>query len=46
VLVDAGAKKITVPQGGSTRFYRIVWTEPAQITGISLRGGNVILSYQ
>ncbi len=46
VLVDAGAKKITVPQGGSTRFYRIVWTEPAQITGISLTGGNVVLSYQ
>lgn len=46
VLVDAGARKITVPRSGTTRFYRIAWTQQAQITGIGLVGENVVLSYQ
>ena len=45
VLVDAGARRITVPQGGSTRFYRVVWNRQVSITGISLNGGNAVLSY-
>jgi len=46
VLVDAEAKKITVPQRDSTRFYRILWTQPVRITGIAFAGENVILNYQ
>ena len=46
MLVDTGNKRLTVPQGTSSRFYRIGWNTPVQISGISLIGGNVVLSYQ
>ncbi len=45
-LLDAGNKKFTLPQSGATRFYRIGWNNQVRITGISLAGGNVVLSYQ
>ena len=46
MLVDTGNKRLTVPQSTSSRFYRIGWNTPVQITGISLTGGNVVLSYE
>jgi hypothetical protein len=46
MLVDTGNKRLTVPQSTSARFYRIGWKSQLQITGISLTGGNVVLSYQ
>jgi hypothetical protein len=46
VLLDAGSKKFTVPQGGAARFYRIGWTSQVKITGASFTGGNVVLTYQ
>lgn len=45
-LVDAAGKRITVPRTGETRFYRIQWTQPVTITGISLTSENVSLTYQ
>ena len=46
MLVDTDNKRLTVPQSTSARFYRIGWTSQLQITGISLTGGNVVLSYR
>jgi len=46
VLVDTGIKKITVPQSGLTRFYRIGWTSQVTIKSVNLVGGNVVLTYQ
>ena len=45
MLVDTGNKRLTVPQSTSARFYRIGWITRVSITGISLTGGNVVLSY-
>ena len=53
-VVDTGAglevypKRITVPASGSTRFYRIKWLDADHIptiTGITLEGSNVVLTY-
>jgi hypothetical protein len=41
-----GNKRVTVPQSAFARFYRIGWTSQVRITGISLTGGNIVLSYQ
>jgi hypothetical protein len=46
MLVDTGNKRLTVPQSTSARFYRIGWKSQIHITGMSLMGGNVVLSYQ
>lgn len=46
VLVNTGNKKITVPQSGARRFYRIGWTTQVQITKVTVTGGNVVLTYQ
>jgi hypothetical protein len=46
MLVDTGTHRLTVPHNGSARFYRIGWKTQIRITGISLTGGNVVLSYQ
>jgi hypothetical protein len=46
MLVDTGNKRLTVPQSTSARFYRIGWKSQLHITGMSLTGGNVVLSYQ
>ena len=46
LLVDTGSRRLTVPETSSTRFYRIGWKSAVRITGISLEGGNVVLSYQ
>lgn len=45
-LVDTDNHRLTVPQAGGTRFYRVSATSAVKITGISLTGGNVVLSYQ
>jgi len=46
MLVDTGARRITVPQSGSARFYRVTWKSPLKIRLASLAGGNVVLQYQ
>ena len=46
MLVDTGNKRLTVPQSTSARFYRIGWKSQLHITGMSLTGGKVVLSYQ
>ena len=38
--------RLTVPQTSGVRFYRVLWTSKVSVTGISLSGGNVVLSYQ
>jgi len=45
-LVDTDSHRLTVPQSGGTRFYRVNATSAVKITGIALTGGNVVLSYQ
>jgi hypothetical protein len=45
-LLDAGKKQFSIPQQGDMRFYRIGWNTQVSIDGISLTGGNVVLSYQ
>ena len=44
-LFDSVNHRLTVPQGGAAKFYRVGWKTPIRITGISLTNGNVILSY-
>ncbi|MSU58910.1 MAG: hypothetical protein EXS35_12215 [Pedosphaera sp.] len=46
--VDPGLRRITLPQSGGTRFYRLrtVGTDRPNITSFNLSGGNVELSYQ
>ena len=46
MLVDTTIKRLTVPQTSGTRFYRVLWTSKVNVAGISLSGGNVVLSYQ
>jgi hypothetical protein len=46
LLVDTGAKRITVPQSGATRFYRIRSQSQVTINSVRLSGGNVVLTYQ
>ncbi len=46
VLVNTGAKTITVPQSGTMRFYRVGWTSALTISGVTLSGPNVVLTYQ
>jgi hypothetical protein len=45
-IADTGNKRLSVPQSGSTKFYRVSWTSPVTITGISTSGGRVVLTYQ
>jgi hypothetical protein len=46
MIADTGNKRLSVPQSGTTRFYRIYWTSQVKITGISASGGKVVLTYQ
>ncbi len=46
MLVDTGTRRLTIPQSGTARYYRIGWKSAVKITGISLSGNNVVLSYQ
>lgn len=45
MLVDTDHRRLTVPQNGAARYYRLGWHAQLHITGISLTGGNVVLSY-
>ncbi len=36
--------RITIPQNGAARFYRLRW--PGTIKSITLAGSNVVLTYQ
>ena len=43
--VNLATKTITVPMSGSVKFYRI-WSETRRtLTGITLSGGNVVITY-
>jgi len=44
--VEPGTRRITLPQNGGTRFYRLRWDHAVRITGITLAGGNIVLTYQ
>ena len=44
--VEPGTRRVTVPAGGSTRFYRMGWDHAVTITSVNLSGGNVVLTYQ
>jgi hypothetical protein len=45
-LVDTTNKRLTVPQTGGARFYRIGWNSQVRVTDIALSGSNIVLSYQ
>jgi hypothetical protein len=44
--IDLATKAITVPPAGSMQYYRIRSTTGLTITGITLSGGNVVLTYR
>jgi hypothetical protein len=44
-VVDLVTKIITVPQSGSMQFYRIRSTTAGTITGITISGNNVVLTF-
>ena len=44
--VEPGTRRITLPQNGGARFYRLRWDHAVRITGITLAGGNIVLTYQ
>lgn len=46
LIADTGNKRLTIPQSGTTKFYRVSWASQVTITGISTSGGNVVLTYQ
>jgi hypothetical protein len=46
MLVDTTNRRLTVPQNGAARYYRVGWKSQVQITGITLSGDNVVLTYQ
>jgi hypothetical protein len=46
MIADTGNKRLSIPQSGSTKFYRVSSTSQVTITGISASGGNVVLTYQ
>ncbi len=45
-VVEPVTRRITLPQNGGTRFYRLSWDHAARITVIKVFGGSVTLSYQ
>jgi len=45
-VIEPVTRRITVPTGGSARFYRLGWDHAASITSVKLVGGNVELTYQ
>ena len=44
-VVDIVNKTITAPLSGTTRFYRLSFATQLTIGGLTLSGGNVVLSY-
>jgi hypothetical protein len=44
-LVDLATRTIVVPQSGGAQYYRIRSNTPFTIKGITLSGGNVVLTY-
>ena len=45
-LIDPGAKTITVPRSGNTRFYRLSSSTAYTLSKPTLSGSNVVLTYQ
>jgi hypothetical protein len=43
--INTSARTITVPITGGTRFYRLASSTPLSITGISVSGNSVTLTY-
>jgi hypothetical protein len=43
--VDPGTRRITFPTNGAARFYRLRADHAVAITGFSIAGGNVLLTY-
>ena len=44
--IEPGTRNITVPAGGSARFYRLKWNRQAMIKSVKISGGNVELTYE
>jgi hypothetical protein len=44
--VDTANKRITVPQSGNQRFYRLSASSPLIITSTTVTGNNVVMTYQ
>jgi hypothetical protein len=45
-VVDTNAKTVTLPQPASTQFYRLQACAPSRITGITISGTMLVISYQ
>ena len=45
-VIDSGAKQVTVPKNGNTRFYRLRSGTAVQITRVEIVGNNVVLHYE
>ena len=45
-LIDPGAKTITVPKSGNTRFYRLVSSTAYTLGRPTVSGNNILLTYQ
>ncbi|MCC6820681.1 MAG: hypothetical protein IT579_08130 [Verrucomicrobia subdivision 3 bacterium] len=45
-VVNTTSKTITVPLSGATRFYRVAFTSQLTISGLTISGSNVVLTYQ
>jgi hypothetical protein len=45
-LIDPGAKTITVPKSGNTRFYRLSSSTAYTLGKPTISGSNVVLNYQ
>jgi len=45
-MINPDAKTVVVPRSGNARFYRLRSSTAYSISGISLQGGKVMMSYQ
>ncbi len=45
-VINTGARTITVPVSGPTRFYRLSGGQAYRITSVQLQGANLVLGYE
>ena len=45
-FVEPGTRRVTIPQNGGARYYRLRWDHAVLVTSITLTSGNVVLAYQ
>jgi hypothetical protein len=44
--IDPGAKTVTIPKSGTTRFYRLRSSTGYTLSAPTIAGNNVVMSYQ